>query len=108
MYEEYNTEKVQCKKRENILIAYEDYLYYILVRVNVRAGTGHIAWRYHVMLTKSFQEFENITQTVQSTATERKAWEGILQDIAGDLNERSPQVVCNWKMIWSGHECYFF
>ena len=56
------------------------------------AGTGHIGWRYHMTLTKSFRGFEN-THTVRSTVTEREAREGILWDIAGEWNERSPLVI---------------
>ena len=42
--------------------------------------------------TKSFREYSKKIHTVRSTVTEREAREGILRDIAGEWNERSPLV----------------
>ena len=65
----------------------------IIVPSQMGAGTGHISWRYHMTTTKSFREYENTHMyTVRSTVTEREAREGILRDIAGEWNERSPLV----------------
>ena len=51
---------------------------------------------YHMMPTKSFQEYTH----GQSTVTEHEAQEGILQDIVGEWNERSPLVaIINKKKL---------
>ena len=47
-------------------------------------GGGY--WSYRLTIS-----FEN-THTVRSTVTKREAREGILRDIAGEWNERSPLV----------------
>ena len=63
--------------------------------------------------TKNLRAFENThVHTVRSTVTEREAREGILRDIVGEWNERSPLVyyynsTCFYSLLNLPPEMFF-
>ena len=72
------------------------YLYYIKNDYSPQPNGGRY-WSYRLTISYDADEefsriFEN-THTVRSTVNEREAREGILRDIAGEWNERSPLVI---------------
>ena len=69
------------------------YLYYIKNDYSPQPNGGGY-WSYRLTISyDADEEFSRIRKyTVRSTVTEREAREGILRDIAGEWNERSPLV----------------
>ena len=56
------------------------------------AGTGQYRLTVSYDADEEFSRIFENTHTVRSTITEREARKGILRDIAGEWNERSPLV----------------